>query len=99
MLDDLFEQTPEAVVRYSPDDVKPRFREFIRAQLATHSDLTELLNRLPPETVSKYKKVCHESEYFTNADLWALIPPLMTGSGSFLALVGEIQPTCAYRKP
>ena len=66
--------TVKRVERYDPDLVKPEFRRHIRAMLDNDSsELRKLVDGLPQELASEYRRVCDANKFFTNVDLWKII--------------------------
>jgi hypothetical protein len=93
VMDELFKNFPDAVVRYDPNSTKPAFRSHVRRLLDDGgSDLRLLIDELPKQMQRQYLKICN-SPYFTNADLWRLIKDI-EGAKDLIVAHGHINQQC-----
>jgi hypothetical protein len=93
VMDELFKNFPDAVVRYDPNSTKPAFRSHVRRLIDdSGSDLRRLIDELPKQTRREYIKVCG-GRYFTNADLWRLVKGIK-GTKELIVAHGHINQQC-----
>ena len=69
----LFRQIVSAVERYDPNDTKPLFRSLIRDDFDKKGPLHTLVAQLPSDVYRDYASILWSREFFTTADVWALI--------------------------